>query len=153
MNDFGALQNLIEIANKNINSNYNLSITLLIFVSLNFLLTSIDIFFQFKLKNKDKSINSFNLKEAKRIEIQEELYKMLEELTYYDGNNTSTFQSKSTEINKFLTQKRLYLDKTIIKITQNFNDYFLSVLSDYRKKNFAVETTFLEEYTKAFNNE
>jgi len=153
MNDFGALQNLIEAANKNINSNYNLTLTLLGFVSVNFLLTCLDIFFQFRLKNKEKSINSYNLKEAKRIETKDELYKLLEELTYYDGTNAQLYQSKSAAINKFLTQKRLYLDKNIIKISQNFNDYFLTVLSDYRRKNFETETNFLEEYTIAFNND
>jgi len=71
MNDFGALQNLIEAANNNINSNYNLTLTLLGFVCVNFLLTCLDIFFQFRLKNKEKSINSHNLKEAKRIDTQD----------------------------------------------------------------------------------
>lgn len=153
MNDFGALQNLIEAANKNISANYNLTITLLGFVCLNFLLTCLDIFFQFRLKNKEKSINSHNLKESKRINIQEELYKLLEELTYYDGSDAVNYQTKSNKINKYLTKERLYLDKTIIKITQNFNDYFLTVLGDYRKKNYSTETDFLEEYSKIFNND
>lgn len=153
MNDFGALQNLIEAANKSINSNYNLTLTLLGFVCLNFLLTCLDIFFQFKLKNKEKSINSYNLKEVKRIETQDELYKLLEELTYYDGTNTQSYQSKSAAINKFLTQKKIYLSKNIIKISQNFNDYFLTVLGDYRRKNYSTEIEYLEEYNKAFNND
>ena len=153
MNDFGALQNLIEAANKSIDSNYNLTLTLLGFVCLNFLLTCLDIFFQFKLKNKEKSINSYNLKEVKRIETQDELYKLLEELTYYDGTNTQSYQAKSAAINKFLTQKKIYLSKNIIKISQNFNDYFLTVLGDYRRKNYSTEIEYLEEYNKAFNNE
>ncbi|MEI7508449.1 MAG: hypothetical protein WCJ62_03190 [Flavobacterium sp.] len=153
MNDFGALQNLIEAANKSINSNYNLTLALLGFVFVNFFLTCLNIFFQFKLKNKEKSINSYNLKEAKRIETQDELYRLLEELTYYDGTNTHSYQVRTAEINKFLTQKKIYLSKNIIKISQNFNDYFLTVLGDYRRKNYSTEMEYLEEYNKAFNND
>ena len=153
MNDFGALQNLIEAANKNIDAHYNLTLTLLGFVCVNFLLTCLDIFFQFRLKNKEKSINSFNLREVKRIDAQEELYKLLEELTYYDGTDMPNYQSKSVTINKFLSQKGLHLNKKIIKIAQGFNDYFLTVLGDYTRKDYLIETEFLEEYAAAYNHD
>ena len=153
MNDFSALQKLIETSTQSIDSYHNLYLTLICFVGVNIIITIINIIFKFKLKNKDKSINSHNLREAKRMEIQEQLYKMLEEMTYYDGTETTNYQKKSTEINRFLTQKRLYLKKEIIQITQNFNDYFLTVLIDYRRKNFQTEMNYLEEYNKVFNND
>lgn len=153
MNDLGALQELINKANEGINANYNLTITLVCFVIVNLLATGLDIFFQFRLKNKEKSITKHSLRESKRIDAQELLYTMIEELTYYDGSNSSDFQNKVSIINKYLTHKKLYLNKEIITITQDFNDYFLAVLNDYTNKNYATEMSFLEEYYNIFNND
>lgn len=153
MNDLGALQELVRTANESINANYNLTITLSCFVGVNLLATGLDIFFQFKLKNKEKSITKHSLRESKRIDAQELLYNMLEELTYYDGSNSTNFQNKVSIINKYLTQKKIFLNKEIISIAQNFNDYFLTVLGDYRNKNYQIEASFLEEYDKIFNND
>lgn len=153
MNDFGALEKLVEAANSSINSNYNLTITLAIFVFINLILTIIDIIFQFKLKNKEKGIAKHNLRESKRIEVQELLYNMLEELTYYDNNDHQSYHQKSNLINKYLTQKRIFLNAEIISITQEFNDYFLSVLADYRNKEYQKEIKILENYCKIFNND
>lgn len=153
MNDFGALQELVVNVNEKINSNTKLLFTLGIFVVINIIATLLDIFFQFRLKEKEKDINNHNIRETKRVDTQEELYNMLEELTYYANSNSQSYQIKSKEINKYLTKKRIYLNKEIIKITQEFNDYFLNVLSDYRNKDFQKETDFLERYSKIFNND
>jgi hypothetical protein len=153
MNDFGALQELVVNVNEKINNNTKLLITLAFFVLINIIATLLDIYFQFKLKEKEKDINKHNIRETKRVDIQEDLYNMLEELTYFDGSNFQLYQTKSKEINKYLTKKRIYLNKDIIKITQEFNDYFLSVLSDYRNKDFQKEISFLERYSKIFNND
>lgn len=153
VNDFGALEKLIESANSNIEDNSNLIITLSFFVGLNLLITIIDIAVQFKIKNKEKDINHHNLRESKRIDAQEKLYNLLEELTYYDNNNSQIYQIKSSDINKFITQKKIFLNKQIISIAQEFNDYFLTVLADYRKKNYSKEMDLLDKYSKIFNNE
>lgn len=153
MNDLGALQELIKTANEGINANYNLTFALSCFVGVNLLATGLDIFFQFRLKNKEKSITKHSLRESKRIEAQELLYNMIEELTYYDGSNFQNYQNKVYTINKYLTQKKIYLNKEIISITQKFNDYFLTVLGDYTNKNYQTEISFLEEYDKIFNND
>lgn len=153
MNDLGALQELITDANNKINDHTKLLITLAIFVFINILATVLDIYFQFKLKEKDKGINKHIIRETKRVDTQEELYNMLEELTYFDNSNAQLYHTKSKAINKYLTRKKIYLNKEIIKVTQEFNDYFLSVLSDYRNKDYQKETDFLERYSKIFNND
>lgn len=152
MNSLGALFKIIEQLSTDITSNNNLTIALLVFVFINLLSSVLNILFQFKLKNKEKEINGHNLREIKRIEIQEELYSLLENSTYYDGNKTEDFLKEISDINFFLTKKRLYLTKKIIKITQEFNDYNTGVLCDYRTKNYNTELEMLEKYNLIFNN-
>lgn len=154
MNNLGVLQKLIEQLDSDLSHNNKLIIALIIFVLLNFVLTAINIYFQFKLKNKDKEINNHNLRESKRIEHQEQLYILLESLTYFDGTSAEKekFQKTIVEINQFLTQKRIYLNKNIIKISQEFTDYNTQVLVDYRKKNYENELLILEKYNVEFND-
>lgn len=154
MNNLGVLQKLIEQLDSDLSHNNKLIIALIIFVLLNFILTAINIYFQFKLKNKDKEINNHNLRESKRIEHQEQLYILLESLTYFDGTSAEKekFQKTIVEINQFLTQKRIYLNKNIIKISQEFTDYNTQVLVDYRKKNYENELLILEKYNVEFND-
>ncbi|CAA0154872.1 conserved hypothetical protein [Tenacibaculum maritimum] len=154
MNNLGILQKLIEQLESDLSTNNKLVIALSIFVLLNFILTAINIYFQFKLKDKDKEINHHNLRESKRIENQEKLYIMLESLTYYDGSSKAktTFKKTITEINQFLTQKKIYLNKDIISISQEFTDYNTQVLVDYRKKNYEKEMIILEKYNNKFND-
>jgi hypothetical protein len=154
MNDFSALKELIDNLSNDISSNNSLIIALSGFVGLNLLLAILNIVFQFKLKNKDKEINSHNLREVKRIEQQNSLYSMLECLSYYDGNkeNFQLYHEKVSEINKFITRERLFLSKHLIRIAQQYVDYFLGVLSDYRTKSYEKEMVMLESYSTKFNN-
>ncbi len=154
MNNFGALKDLIVSLSGDISSTNKLIIGLSVFVGLNFLLAILNIIFQFKLKNKEKDINSYNLREVKRIELQHSLYTMLESLSYYDGTkeNFKLYHEKVSEINKFITREKLFLSKRLIQISQQYTDYFLSVLSDYRTKNYEREMEMLELYSVKFNN-
>jgi hypothetical protein len=154
MNNIGILQKLIEQLETDLSTNNKLIISLIIFVVLNLILAGINIFFQFRLKNKDKEVNNHNLREIKRIEHQEELYVLLESLTYYNGTSKEkvSFQKKMTLINQFLTQKKIYLNKEIIKISQEFTDYNTQLLVDYRKKNYEKELMILEKYNTQFND-
>lgn len=155
MDDFGILEKLIENLGDDVSSHFKMMLTISIFVGLNIVLALINIFVQFKLKNKEKEINQHNLREVKRIENQENLYTLLEKLTYYDGDvgKLEEYHSKLVHINKFLTGKKLYLNRDLIIISQEFTDYFLSILTDYRKKDYEKETKFLEKYCSKFNNE
>lgn len=154
MNNLGVLKDLIENLSNDISSNNKMIIGLAVFVGLNLLLAILNIIFQFRLKNKEKDINSHNLREVKRIEQQHCLYSKLESLSYYDGNKNDfqLYHEKVSDINRFITRERLFLSKHLIKITQQYTDYFLSVLSDYRTKSYEREMEMLESYSEKFNN-
>lgn len=154
MVDFSALNEIIEKLNNEISGNNKLLITLFIFVGINIIGAVVNIIVQFKLKNKEKNINNHNLREAKRIEKQAMLYNMLEDLSYFDGSNKDfkLYHKKVSEINKFLTKERLFLSKELIRLSQEFSDYFLGVLSDYRTKSYEKEMKILDNFCIIFNN-
>lgn len=152
MNNISAIKDLFEIYSKDIQSNSKLLIALIVFISINLVVTFINIWAQINLKNKEKKIYSFNLKEKRRIEILEELFKQIDNLTYYDGKeNNEIFLSKIQSLEKYVCANRLYIPKNIYKTVQDFNDYFKCYLTDYRKKDFASEMKLTEDFCNIFN--
>lgn len=157
MNDYGLTEKAIDILgdfqdlSKNIESVKKFIVAFVVFATLNIISIVGNLFMQFKLKNKDKDIIKFNLRENERIKILFHLYELLEQLTYYNGDERDEFLEKTKKINRFITKNKLYLDKSFIKIAQEMNDYFLTVISDYRNKDYKNETKLLDEYTKLFN--
>ena len=62
---------------------------------------------QFKLKNKDKEIIKFNLRESERIKILFRLYELLEQLTYYCEEDRETYIEKANQINQFDDREKM----------------------------------------------
>lgn len=158
MNDFGltekmieSLKNLQALNSENAESVKNFIIAFIVFAIANIATIIVNLFMQFKLKNKDIDIIKFNLREGERIKILFKLYEHLEQLTYYDNTDQAIFLEKTKEINRFITKNKLYIAKNYISVAQEFNDYFLTVLSDYRNKNFTNENRLLDEFTSIFN--
>ncbi|MGV0828343.1 hypothetical protein ACTS9C_05525 [Empedobacter brevis] len=151
MNDFGMIKDVLESTLKSNKELIGLGSALIGFLVINIITALINIFLQFKLKNKDKDIIKYEILENQRISILSQLYLKLEDLTYYDGTDSSNYLNKSNEINKFLSKNKIYLNKKIITSVNNYNDYFLSVLSDYRLKNYNKENELLNDYIKLFN--
>ena len=146
MNDIGVLQELIGKFSNNIDNNNKLSIALMIFMSINLLMSLINIFSDHKLKNKEKKIFSFTLKEKRRIEIFEKIYQLQDKLTFYDGRNENNlFLIEIQDIQAYVGQNKLYLSKKEQQLINEINDYFKTVLTNYRTKDYRRET---ELFTK-----
>lgn len=144
MNDYTAISEITKNT-----ENMNILIT---FILINILTTIIQIVSNFMLKSKEKSIYSHNLKENKRIKKLEECYNKLEKLTYFDGkNDNEIFLNKIAEIDTFVTTNGLYIDSKYFKIINEINDYFRTVLSDFRKKDYKREKILFSNYTSEFN--
>ncbi len=157
MNDFGITEKFLETINnfQNLNENFdsikNFVIAFIIFASLNIISIVVNLVLQFKLKNKDKDIIKFNLRESERIKVLFRLYELLEQLTYYNEEYQKEYIDKANQINQYITKNKLYIDKSYINITQEMNDYFLTVIGDYRKKDYKNEMRLLDEFSKEFN--
>jgi len=153
MNNVTVIKDLFEIYSKDIQNNTKLLIAMSIFILINLIVTFVNIWAQVKLKNKEKKIYSFNLKEVRRIEISEKLYNQLDNLTFFDGkNNNEIFLIKIQELEKFVSSNKLYISKNVFKNVQGFSDYFKSVLVDYRKKDYAKEMELTENFCNIFNS-
>jgi len=153
MNDFSLITGLFDTYSKDIQSNSKLLITVIIFISINLIITLINIYAQVSLKEKEKKIFSFNLKEKKRIEVFEVLFVKLDLLTFFDGKvNNANFLIDIQNIDKYVTSQRLYIPNALFKVVQEYNDYYKSVLSDYRKKNYATEIDLSNKLCLIFNS-
>jgi hypothetical protein len=146
MNDIGVLQELIGKFSNNVDNNNKLSIALLIFMIINILMSLVNILSDHKLKNKEKKIFSFTLKEKRRIEIFEKIYQLQDKLTFYDGRNENNlFLIDIQDIQAYVGQNKLYLSKKEQHLINEINDYFKTVLTNYRTKDYRRET---ELFTK-----
>lgn len=146
MNDIGVLTELIDKFSNNIDNNNKLSIALIVFMSINILMSLINILSDHKLKNKEKKIFSFSLKEKRRIEIFEKIYQLQDKLTFYDGRtDNNLFLIDIQDIQAYVSQNKLYLNKKEQQLINEINDYFKTVLTNYRTKDYRKES---ELFTK-----
>ena len=149
MNNFGILKDLIESYSKDIALNNKLLVALLVFISINLITTIINIISQHRLKNKDKKIISFKIKEGKRISIFETIYQKLDEMTFFSGKDDSEKLLQETE--KHISSNKIYIGKKELKLMYVATDYFKTVASDYRKKDYAEEIKFFDKLSATFN--
>lgn len=153
MNDFGMLKDVLDSISKSNNELIVLGSTLIGFLLVNILVASLDIYFQFRLKEKEKDILRFDLIEQNRIKHKEELYNLVQDLTYYNNSADITiYVQKSSSLRKYLQRYKLYYDKNLIDLVENFNDdYFISVLSNLSNKDFNKEREYLNKFIDEFN--
>lgn len=157
MADFGAIEKIIQITLDNslkgdIESIRNILLTFIIFCVLNIGALIANWVLQLKLKNKDFKLINHNLRENERMKIIQELYILLEDLTYYlNPSEKNDYLQKTQNINKYITKNKLYIDKDFQKISKKFTDYFLNVLKDLRHKSYEKEISILDEFIEKFN--
>nr|WP_042270265.1 hypothetical protein [Nonlabens ulvanivorans] len=114
MNNLGLLKDLLTEYANDIERNNQLLIALLIFISINLLTTIINIASQHKLKSKDKSIISFQIKEQKRITIFESIYRKLDKMTFTDSRiESEELLQQIKNVEKLISKNKLYIDKKI----------------------------------------
>lgn len=115
------------------------------------ILVGIRIIADFKLKNLDKSIASFNIKESKKILVYENLYKMMNDLTFVLQNESTLILDKISEIERFNNENYLYIKDDANTIINDFCNYFRRVLTDFRTKKLETELEFLSKFKECFN--
>ncbi len=132
--------------------NQPLITSLIITVGINLLLTIISLGTQIYLKNHEKKINAFNIRETNRIKILEEVYARMINLTLYTGvHSNSQFISELNEFRIFIQEKRIYINKNIQKLIHDYIAYLEPILNNYTLKNIKKEDTFFERFDQLFN--
>ena len=152
MNNIGILKDLLENYSEDIERNNQLIIALLIFILINLMTTIVNIISQHKLKAKDKKIISFKIIEKKIISIFEIIYQKLEKITFYDGRDDSeNFLLSIQDVETYISYNKLYIKKKNQDSMYNITDYFKTILSDYRKKDYAKEIKLFEKLSSNFS--
>lgn len=152
MNNLGAIQELLETYSDDIARNNQLLMALLIFIGVNLLTTIINIISQHRLKSKDKKIISFKIKEQKRVSIFESIYRKLDKMTFLDGKTESDELLQSIQnVEKYISKNKLYIHKKDQKIMYAITDYFKTILTDYRKKEYGKEIKLFDKLSANFD--
>ena len=152
MNNYSIYKDLFEVFSQEINTNTKLIIALICFICVNLVVTLLNIYSQNRLKNKEKKIFSFNLKEKRRIEILEILYNMMERLSNFDGKeNHEIFLNDIKEFELYVNTNKLFISKSIQKIITEYSDYQKNVLVDFRKKSYEFEIKTFNKFYNCFN--
>lgn len=152
MNNLGAIQELLETYSDDIARNNQLLIAMLIFIGVNLLSTLINIISQHRLKSKDKKIISFKIKEQKRVSIFESIYRKLDKMTFLEGKTESDELLESIQnVEKYISKNKLYIDKKDQKLMYEITDYFKTILTDYRKKEYGKEIKLFDKLSANFD--
>lgn len=150
MNDYSMtkdmLNEIVGIAN-----NDTLIFTLLVVVSINIGIEIFKFFSKWALLSKSRKDKRMILIEEKRIKILEQLFQSLDSLTLLDNSQEQELLTRIKDINKFVTQNKIYIPKEFQKYSNEILDYFKNVLTDYRLKNIEKETKLFNKFCNAFN--
>lgn len=103
------------------------------------------------LKRQDKKVNSYNLKEAKRINSIEEIFGFINKLSLLDRNNTDQIIQEVQDLEKYVNDNALYVNKSYQKIVKTICDYYKDVASDFGNKDYAIEMDLTAQLIKIFN--
>lgn len=126
--------------------------SIIILLGLNLVAALANFFQAIYLKNKEDKSYRLKIREDRRITIYESLYKLIEELTYFDGRiNNDDLLNKIAGIDRYISQNGIYISKQMRTAIINCLDYYRSITIDFRKKNISSETYYLNEIESLFN--
>jgi len=122
------------------------------FVGINLLIALINWLFQKNIKNAENKIYKKKVREDRRIDVVEELYKDLVSLTYIlDPVDMSSKINEIALIERKLAESRLYINSGLNASITELIDYFKLVANDFGEKNFQSEENYLKEIKKQFD--
>jgi hypothetical protein len=109
-----------------------------------FILSIIKFAFDWTIKNRDKHINSHNIKEAKRINHLEVIYRELNKMV------DDVDLQKVRKMQSYVSENRIYVSKEFRKIINASLDYHIGVLGNPRTTDIQKPLQLLESYCKLF---
>lgn len=154
MNDLTAFKDIIISFGTNLQDNSKLAGALIVFIAINLVVTCINVWAQFSVKNKDKKILTFRIKEKRRIDICENIYHELTELSDVYGSQEEISNSIISKVNRIranTTKNKLYISKELYNHINVILDYFIGIATDYSKKDIYKEIKLFQIYSNIFN--
>ena len=146
--DFKVVQSLLKNEIDSINLKY-----IITFIILNILVAIVNWLIQKNVKSQDNQIYRKKVREDRRIIIIEDIYKEFVSCTYiFNSKETTNLIIKISELEKRLSENRLYINKSLNNKLTLFIDYLKEIATDFRKKVFNKENKMLNDIEKEFNN-
>ena len=146
--DFRVVQSLLKNEIDSINLKY-----IITFIILNILIAIINWLIQRNVKSQDNQIYRKKVREDRRITIIEDIYKEFVSCTYiFNSIEATNLIIKIAELEKRLSENRLYINKSLNNKLTLFIDYLKEIATDFRKKDFNKENKMLNDIEKEFNN-
>ena len=149
MGNYSSFEKLLELL---ANQNKSLFIALIILIGLNIGVEIFRFFSMIVLSNKEKKTKIDLLKEEKKLEIIEKLFKTLDKLRLYDKTQSQEMLSEVKIINRFMSENKLYIPDKIRNISIDILDYFKNVMTDYPQKDLEKEEKLFNKFYNEFNN-
>ena len=127
-------------------------IWLLLGIGLQIISSVISLITQLRLKNLDKNIVKFNLREERRVKVQEEIFRQMVEFTWFiPGDSIDSLRSQIYNLDNYSQVQRLYISDSSRTIINNYLDHFRAVLASPYRKNIEHEQKMLDAYYTIFN--
>jgi hypothetical protein len=146
--DYDTINSTLEEFSTIMSSHSKLIIVLFILAVGNIIAIVLRFWGDWSLKNKEKELHSFTLKEKKRIEVFEFLYNEIDSLGLM--NDSNLMLQKITDIERFIITRRLYINRDLKSLTEDALDYFKRVMTNPRRKNYQTELDFMDRFCDLF---
>lgn len=141
----------LELFFNSIGLTNNLIYVLITILVLNIIATGLKFYFELKLQDRENVIHKKKLLIENAIKIQETIYSRLEKISLYTRDEEKLMLTDIQELQRYVTNNRIYLSKGMLKIIDLILDYYRGVLTDYRRKDYRKEIDFFETYAKEFS--
>lgn len=144
--------NTLPLLKDLVGSDLALAYTILLFISLNLLLTILNFWWQKKLKAQEVEIHSNKKKAEKKIAAAEKIFSEMQELRKFENKfENHQFTKKVTNTRKAIYQYELYLDKELSKLANDYCDFCTRILTNKRAQDYSKEDTYFKKYKNNFH--
>lgn len=131
----------------------NLLFAALIATVINFISIVFNLYIQIQLKNKDKDVNKAKMREEKRIIVYENVFDRMNSMSLFtQGDEQTVLVQLISEMDSYINSKRIYVLDRDFALLQRFNDYFRTLLTNPKAKDFSKEKNLIEEFVTNFND-
>jgi hypothetical protein len=123
-----------------------------VFIGINLLIALVNWLIQRNVKTIENRIYKKKVREDRRIEIIEEVYKELVSFTYiFSSKEMIKANLRIAKLEKKVSENRLYIDSRMNNKITTYIDYLKKLLTDFRHKDFKREEMMLNDIVKEFD--
>lgn len=111
------------------------------------------LYIQWKLKSLDKNLTKFNLREERRIQVAEEVYKQMVGLArFVPTEPAEKLSADVSALTSYVEIQQLYIPSDVKVVLEAYLDYFRVLSIKPFLKDITKETELLDEYYRLFNS-